>query len=182
MQAHATASRPRLPASPSMTADPTGPIRHLFVTVDYPPALGGMARRHVEICRRLAPDPVTVSTVSAPGDGTFDAGEAYAVHRQPFAFGDAKLLPNLLSWARWLVRNGARFDLIHSANLRPSGYPALWAARRRALPFLLYVNGADVLLERRKAATNRFTRAMSRRLFGRAAVVVANSAWTARQR
>lgn len=162
-----------------MNGDPVRPIRHLFVTVDYPPALGGMARRHVELCRRLAPEPVTVSTVRAPGDRAFDAGEGYAVRRQPFAFADAKLLPHLLGWARWLVRHGGDADILHSANLRPSGYSALWAAHRLAIPFLLYVNGADVLLERHKAARSRFTRAMSRRLFGRAAAVVANSAWTA---
>ena len=40
-------------------------MRHLFVTVDYPPDLGGMARRHVELCRRLAGDGVIVSTVGA---------------------------------------------------------------------------------------------------------------------
>ncbi|HEY5490899.1 MAG TPA: hypothetical protein VIK25_06860 [Gemmatimonadaceae bacterium] len=27
-------------------------MRHLFITQDYTPDLGGMARRHVELCRR----------------------------------------------------------------------------------------------------------------------------------
>ena len=163
-----------------MTGDPA-PLRHLFVTVDFPPALGGMARRHVELCRRFAPDLMSVSTVAAPGDAAFDRGEAYPIQRQPFAFADAKLLPHLVRWARSLGRQVAGgVDVLHSGNLRPSGYPALWAARRHDVPLLVYVNGADVLLERRKAASSRFTRAMSRRTFALAAAVVANSEWTAR--
>lgn len=167
-----------------MTDDSTRPaplLRHLFVTVDYPPHLGGMARRHVELCRRFAPDPIAVSTVDAPGAAAFDAGESYPIRRQPFPFADAKLLPNLLSWARSLSRDVARgVDVVHSGNLRPSGYPALWAARRHRVPYLVYVNGADVLLERRKAAQNAFTRRMSRLMLGYCSAVVANSEWTAR--
>ena len=166
-----------------MTGDPTtSPMRHLFVTVDYPPALGGMARRHVELCRRYAPDAMAVSTVESPGAAAFDAGEPYPIHRQPFPFADAKLLPHLVRWARSLSGEVARggVDVVHSGNLRPSGYPALWAARRHGVPLLVYVNGADVLLERRKAQANRFTRAMSRLTLGYASAVVANSEWTAR--
>ena len=53
-----------------------GTVRHLFVSQDYPPDLGGMARRHVELCRRLTSDDVVVATVAAPGAARFDAGEA----------------------------------------------------------------------------------------------------------
>jgi hypothetical protein len=40
---------------------------------------GGMARRHVELCRRFGDGASTmeVSTVSAPDGGAFDAGESY---------------------------------------------------------------------------------------------------------
>jgi phosphatidylinositol alpha-1,6-mannosyltransferase len=170
-----------LPAMPDDSTRPGQAMRHLFVTVDYPPHLGGMARRHVELCRRFAPDSIVVSTVDAPGAAAFDAGEPYAIRRQPFPFADAKLLPNLLRWARSLSGEVARgVDVVHSGNLRPSGYPALWAARRHRVPYLVYVNGADVLLERRKAAQSGFTRGMSRLMLGYCSAVVANSAWTAR--
>jgi len=36
-------------------------MRHLFVTQDYGPDLGGMARRHVELCRRFGDDEETMS-------------------------------------------------------------------------------------------------------------------------
>src|SRR6185503_21186008 len=48
-------------------------VKHLFVTQDFGPDLGGMSRRHVELCRRVAPDDVVVSTVAATDGGAFDA-------------------------------------------------------------------------------------------------------------
>src|ERR1700689_641255 len=77
------------------SVDAAAAIRHLFITQDYPPMGGGMARRHVELCRRLAPDGVTVSTV-APDAGeegaaaAFDAAEPYEIVRQSFPFRGAK--------------------------------------------------------------------------------------------
>src|SRR5687768_9157024 len=75
-------------------------VRHLFVTQDYGPDLGGMARRHVEVCRHLSPDTVTVSTVAAGDDGRFDAGQPYPIHRQRVAFAQAKRTRYRLRWPR----------------------------------------------------------------------------------
>ena len=153
--------------------------RHLFVTQDFAPDLGGMARRHVELCRRF-PEPIAVSTVASPAAAAFDAGEPYSINRQPFDFRRAKVITNQLRWARWLVRR-LRADgstVLHCGNVRPAGY-AVWLAHRLAgAPYLLYVNGLDLLVERRKArgAVKRRTAAA---IFGRARGVVANSAFTA---
>jgi phosphatidylinositol alpha-1,6-mannosyltransferase len=162
-----------------VSADPSGAEpRHLFVTQDYPPDLGGMARRHVELCRRY-PAGMEVSTVAAPGAGAFDAEEPYAVHRQPFAFARAKVITSQLRWGQWLVRYARRSPVVlHCGNVRPAGY-AVWIAHRRTgAPYLVYVNGLDLLIERRKArgALKRRTAAA---IFGAAAGVVANSRWTA---
>jgi phosphatidylinositol alpha-1,6-mannosyltransferase len=155
-------------------------VKHLFITQDYAPDLGGMARRHVELCRRFAPENVIVSTVSAPGADSFDRGESYPIVRQPFAFAGAKVLHNQLRWARWLVRTcRAGIDIVHCGNIRPAGYPALWANARTGTPYLLYVNGGDLLRERVKIAHSRLKRATGRSIFGGAAGIVANSEWTA---
>ena len=135
-------------------------LTHVFVTQDYAPDLGGMARRHVELCRRFArdgDDEMAVSTVAAPGAAAFDAGEPYAVFRQPFAFPQAKLFLNETRWARWLARRArpgaaAGIDVLHCGNVRPVGYAVWWAHRRASVPYLVYVNGGDLLRERRKAA------------------------------
>ena len=153
--------------------------RHLFVTQDYAPDLGGMARRHVELCRRF-PEPIAVSTVAAAGAAAFDAGEGYPIDRQPFDFARAKVITSQLRWARWLVRHlrAGGSAVLHCGNVRPAGY-AVWLAHRlTGAPYLLYVNGLDLLVERRKArgAVKRRTAAA---IFGGATGVVANSAWTA---
>ncbi|HEV7593678.1 MAG TPA: hypothetical protein VGO33_01680, partial [Gemmatimonadaceae bacterium] len=69
-------------------------MRHLFVTQDYAPDLGGMARMHVELCRRFGDGEDTtmsVSTVAAPGAREFDDQEGYRINRQPFPFQGAKV-------------------------------------------------------------------------------------------
>lgn len=162
-------------------------MNHLFVTQDYAPDLGGMARRHVELCRRFAPDAMAVSTVAAPGAAAFDAGEGYEIDRQPFPFRTANRLASQARWARWLVRrarrapgaSGGGVDLVHCGNVRPVGYAVWWAHRRTGVPYVLYVNGGDVLREQRKVAGSLLKRRTARRIFGDAAAIVANSAWTA---
>ena len=154
-------------------------MRHLLVTQDFAPDLGGMARRHVELCRHF-PGGMDVSTVAVPAAAGADAAERYAVYRQPFAFREAKVITRQLRWAAWLVAHvrSAGPLVLHCGNVRPAGY-AVWIAHRRTgAPYLLYVNGQDLLLERRKAR-GALKRVAAAAIFGRAAGVVANSAWTA---
>lgn len=160
-------------------------VRHLFLTSDYPPDSGGMARRHVELCRRMPPGSIEVSTVAHPDAPAFDRGEPYPIHRQQFTFGGARRTINRMRWARWLARRtgrsargGKRPDVVHCGNIRPTGFVAWWALARTGVPYLVYVNGGDLLIERRKAR-HRLKRVAARFIFRRAAGIVANSAWTA---
>ncbi|MBV6521314.1 MAG: D-inositol-3-phosphate glycosyltransferase [Gemmatimonadaceae bacterium] len=155
-------------------------MRHLFVTQDFGPDLGGIARRHVELCRRFAPERVVVSTVSAGGATEFDSSERYPIVRERFTFGEAKRFVNQVRWAGSLVgliRDGV--DVLHLGNVRPCGYAA-WMARQRVdIPFLVYVNGGDVLRELQKTRASAFKRATGRRILSCARGIVANSEWTA---
>lgn len=143
-----------------------------------------MARRHVELCRRLAPDPVTVSTVAADEralGAAFDAGESYAIVRQRFGVRGAKTIANDARWGRWLARHVAsdRTDVLHCGNVRPAGYAVWWAARRTRVPYVIYVYGGDLLRERAKAERSGIKRWTARHLFGESAGVVAISEWSA---
>lgn len=151
-------------------------MRHLFITQDYTPDLGGMARRHVELCRRFPADTL-VSTVRAAGMDVEDAAEPVAVHRQPFTFRQAGRFVNQVRWARWLRPQAAEFDMVHCGNIRPCGYAAWWAWQQAKVPYLVYVNGGDLLRERQKS-TRGLKRVTARRILGDAAGIVANSAWT----
>jgi len=141
-----------------------------------------MSRRHVELCRRFGDSmsSIEVSTVSAADGGAFDSGEHYPIHRQPFSFGEANRLLNQLRWGAWLdshCRN--RVDVIHCGNIRPVGYAVTWPAIRAGIPYLVYVNGGDLLRELRKSKESRLKRAGARRILGSAAGIVTISKWAA---
>jgi glycosyltransferase involved in cell wall biosynthesis len=141
-----------------------------------------MARRHVELCRRFTHDEnsIAVSTVEIDGAEAFDRGESYEINRQPFHFRHANRLTNQVRWARWLSSAAAGdVDVFHCGNIRPAGYAVAWAAMRRRIPYLIYVNGGDLLRERSKARTSRLKRSTARRILGGAAGIVATSAWVA---
>jgi len=158
-------------------------VKHIFVTQDYPPIGGGMARRHVELCRRFADGAATtmeVTTVGVEGAGAFDSAESYPIHRQPFSFGKANRFGNQLRWGAWLDSYcRGRVDVIHCGNIRPTGYAVTWPHFRLGIPYLLYVYGGDLLRERRKAGGSRIKRAGTRRIMGSAAGIVAISSWSA---
>ena len=141
-----------------------------------------MARRHVELCRRFGDRAVTmdVSTVKADGAAEFDAGEPNRINRQPFYFSQAKLFTNQLRWTRWLL-SSAQNDVrvIHCGNVRPVGYAVILANLFRRIPFLLYVNGSDLLREQRALSDAR-KRFGAKQIFAAASGIVATSAWVGR--
>jgi phosphatidylinositol alpha-1,6-mannosyltransferase len=155
-------------------------LKHLFVTQDYAPDLGGMARRHVELARRFGDSANTmeVSTVASPGAAVFDAAESYRIHRQPFPFSQAKVFTNQLRWAHWLRSQApGSTDVIHLGNIRPVGYAVALAQVARRIPYLLYVNGADLLREMEIGNRSLRRRLGGRHIFGAASGIVATSAW-----
>jgi phosphatidylinositol alpha-1,6-mannosyltransferase len=157
-------------------------MKHLFVTQDYAPDLGGMARVHVELCRRFGDGDTTmeVSTVSATDAAAFDAGEAYPINRQSFPFSKAKLFTNQLRWGRWLSARAARdIDVLHCGNIRPVGYAVLLAHLTRRTPYLVYVYGGDLLKEQVGIATSIRKRFGARQILGGASGIVAISEWSA---
>ncbi len=60
--------------------------RHLLVTNDYPPKLGGIQNYLWELWRRLPPDDVCVLTRSHPGGAEWDAKQDHRVVRSPRRF------------------------------------------------------------------------------------------------
>jgi phosphatidylinositol alpha-1,6-mannosyltransferase len=141
-----------------------------------------MARRHVELCRRFGDGSVTmdVSTVRADGAEEFDAGEPNRINRQPFYFSQAKLFTNQLRWTRWLLSSAQRdIRVIHCGNVRPVGYAVTLANLRRRVPYLLYVNGSDLLREQ-SALQDARKRFGAKRILSATAGIVATSAWVGR--
>lgn len=157
----------------------TEPLSNLFVTQNFPPVGGGMARRHAELVRRYG-EPMDVSTIACDDAASLDAHEGYRIDRQDFPFSAAKLFANEIRWGRWLARRcSAGVDVIHCGEIRPVGYAVWWAHKRSAVPYVIYVNGGDLLRERRKTAAHWSKRISAYRLLSDAAGIVANSEWSA---
>jgi phosphatidylinositol alpha-1,6-mannosyltransferase len=160
----------------------TAPLRSIFVTQNFPPESGGMARRHAELARHYG-DPMSVSTVAwddAVEAGVADGSEEFSIERQDFPASKAKLFANAIRWGRWLEQRCLTdVDIIHCGEIRPVGYAVWWAHKRTGIPYVLYVNGGDLLHERRKTSRHWTKRVSAYRLFSDAAGVVANSEWTA---
>jgi glycosyltransferase involved in cell wall biosynthesis len=138
-----------------------------------------MARRHAELVRRYG-EPMDVSTVARDDAADLDASAQYQVERQDFPASSAKLFANEIRWGRWLAqRCAANVDVIHCGEIRPVGYAVWWAHKRTRVPYMIYVNGGDLLRERRKTARHWTKRVSGYRLLSDAAGIVANSEWSA---
>ena len=121
---------------------------------------------------------MSVSTVQLEGSAGFDGGESYRIDRQPFHFREANRFSNQVRWARWLTtfaKHGV--NVIHCGNIRPVGYAVAWTATRLDIPYIVYVNGGDLLREKKKAKASALKRAIAKRILGGASGIAATSKW-----
>ncbi len=142
--------------------------RHVLVTNDYPPKVGGIQNYLWELWRRLPPDRFCVLTRPHPDSGAFDAAEAYPIVRSAASF----LLPtpSVLAEIRGLVAStGAELVVFDPA------VPVGALGPRLEVPYGVVLHGAEVTVPARLplAAT-----ALRRTLAG-AEVVIAASRYAA---
>ena len=134
-----------------------------------------------EVARRYPPHTLVVSTGTYPGSAESDARFAQPVDRVGIRGTRLRTVHGLALWT-WRARALARRHhpgFTWCAELKPAGYPARWLARRPGIPYGVLVHGTELLLLDRKIDRSAFKRWTARRLLGEAAVVVANSTWTA---
>ncbi len=119
----------------------TEPVRHLLVTNDFPPKVGGIQSYLWELWRRLDPASYTVFTASShPAAAAFDAEAARAgirISRAP----SAVLLPTpatVHQVRRLAAECGARFVVIDPA------LPLGLAGAAMGLPYAVVLHGAEV--------------------------------------
>lgn len=139
-------------------------MRHLLLTNDYPPKVGGIQTYLWELWRRLPPDAVTVLTSPHDDAPAFDADQAYDVHRY-----DRFWLPPTGRVRRRAVEvlrsTGARAVIIDPAWPLGSVGPAL------GVPYAVVLHGAEVTVPARLPGA----RAMLRRAVAGASMVISAS-------
>lgn len=155
-------------------------MKSLFLTQDFPPDSGGIARLYGELCARFPEGGVEVAAPRTTNGADAGAAEAY-IRRMPFTFREARRITTVAWWTRWTRARLARGDvtLLQVGNIRPAGYVAAWLRPRTGIPYVIYVHGKDVWKEEQKAARSARARWTARRILGRASAIIANSRATA---
>ena len=142
--------------------------RHLLVTNDFPPKVGGIQNYLWELWRRLPPDDVVVHTTPYAGAAAFDAEQPFTVIRST----EPWLLPG-----PHLVRRVRRLAQRHDVDLVviDPALPAGLIGPSLDLPYAVVVHGAEVAIPARLPGL----RPLLRRVLGSAAGVIAAGGYAA---
>ena len=134
-----------------------------------------------ELALRYPPHSLLVSTGRHAGSEVSDRRFPQAIDHVGIRATRLRTINGLALWtaraSALARRSGAAFAWC--AELKPAGYPARWLSARHAVPYGVIVHGTELLLLQAKMHRSRFKRWTARQLLGGAAVVVANSRWTA---
>ncbi|MGI8492977.1 MAG: glycosyltransferase family 4 protein [Acidimicrobiales bacterium] len=121
-------------------------MKHLLVTNDFPPKVGGIQSYLWELWRRLPPDDVTVLTTPHPDASRFDAAQAFRVIRTK----EPVLLPNpvLVRHVRKLAAEvGAQAVVLDPA------LPLGLIGTSLGLPYAAVLHGSEVTVPGRLPGT-----------------------------
>lgn len=121
-------------------------MRHLLVSNDFPPKIGGIQNYLWELWRRLPPEQTFVHTTPYPGAAEFDADQAYAITRcrEPW------LLPSPVVRRR-IDRLADSYDA--DLVIVDPGIPLGLVAPRLERPYAVVVHGAEVTIPGRLPGT-----------------------------
>lgn len=136
--------------------------RHLLVTNDFPPKVGGIQNYLWELWRRLPPDDVVVHTTPYAGSAAFDDEQPFMVIRST----EPWLLPG-----PHLLRRVRRLAQCHDVDLVviDPALPAGLIGPRLDLPYAVVVHGAEAAIPARLPVL----RPLLRRVLDSAAGVIA---------
>lgn len=162
-------------------------MRVLFLTYEYPPVGGGGGTTAEALARRFVAggDEVRVLTSRVPGlaaeevVGGVEIRRTWVGRRRPYVCTRTEMAAYVLLSLVPAIREVRRYrpDLLHVFFSYPTG-PVGWLVHRwSGRPFVLSLLGADVpgFEERQVRALHRWLRPLTRRIWGEAAAVVANS-------
>ncbi len=133
-----------------------------------------------ELARRYPSSGLVVSTGQQPGSEMVDPTFPNPIDRVAVPSRRLRTMSGIIRWAHRAGRLcrtwGAEFAWC--GQVLPAAYPARWVHAKTRTPYGLVVHGGDLLKLRRRIHSAR-KRPIARTLLGNAAVIVANSRWTA---
>lgn len=138
-------------------------VRHLLVTNDFPPKIGGIQNYLWELWRRLPPDDVVIHTTPYEGADAWDAEQAYTVVRSA----EPWLLPQPLL-ARRVNRLADEYDA--EVVIVDPAVPVGLIGPHLERPYAVILHGAEVTIPGRIPGTRQL---LNRVLDGACAVIAA---------
>jgi phosphatidylinositol alpha-1,6-mannosyltransferase len=130
-------------------------VRHLLVTNDFPPKVGGIQSYLWELWRRLPPDRTTVLTTPRRGADRFDAAQPIRVERDR-----ARVLLPTRALARRIDRLAAEVDA--DLVLLDPALPVGFLGSRLERPYGVVVHGAEVAVPGRVPGSRSLLRSVLR--------------------
>lgn len=151
-------------------------MRHLLITLGFPPEVGGMQQFLYARCQAFDPNEVVVLAPDAPGAAAFDAQQSFNVYRWNPLFkripGIRRVVQVLLPmYHTWRIYRSQGFDVIECGQALPCGLVALVFKILLGTPYAVWVHGNDILKPQRWLAT----RWLLTEVLRRAVLLVANS-------
>jgi len=122
-------------------------VRHLLVTNDFPPKVGGIQSYLWELWRRLPPDDVVVHTTPYAGTAEFDAAQDFTIVRskEPWLLPQPLLTRRVNALAK---EYGAQLVILDPA------VPAGLIGPHLDLPYAVVLHGAEVTIPGRLPVTH----------------------------
>lgn len=132
-----------------------------------------------ELALRYPPQTLVVSTGTYPDSAASDARFPQTIDRVGIRATRLRTINGLAMWTWRAARLAKRHrpGFAWCAELKPAGYPARWLSP--GVPYGVILHGTELLLLDAKIHRGAFKRWSARTLLGGAAVLVANSTWTA---
>lgn len=118
----------------------------LFVTLDFPPRIGGVSTYYENMCAYLPPEHLLVLAPQCSGDQIFDKNQKYRIYRKNVISRSRWIWPKWLRSIR-LVENiidkhGIEFLLV--GNILPLGTVALILKQKKKIPYGVCIHGMDI--------------------------------------
>jgi len=146
--------------------------KSLLVSLEFPPKWGGVSHSLYNICHALPAEKIVVLTQPSSSKFQFD----FKVYRKKI------LSRSKFIWPKWIflfrhiqkiVKND-NIDLIQVGHILPIGTVALIFKRIFNIPYLVYVYGQDLVIQRDSQRKIKLIKAILKN----AEAIIANSSWT----
>ena len=163
--------------------------KSLFITLDFPPRLGGVATFYYNVCKNLPPDKIIVLAPTQEGSEEFDRQQKFTIIRKkllnqfpetwPTGFGG---ILKIISTIRWfsIIKHLAQtvknhqIELIQVGQILPLGTLALIYKNRKKIPYIFYAHGLDITLPQKFMRK----KTLLKKIIAGAQGIIANSHWT----